>query len=222
MKILLVEDDPGIGRVVSNGLRVQGFEVDWYKEGMPALEQLEQQDYAAMVLDLMLPDIDGYRVCELIRSNGNRLPVCMLTARDSLQEKLKGFEAGTDDYVVKPFSMDELIARLQVMIRRSPEPQDDNEIVVGRLVIDRSRREVLLGDTPVPFSRREYDVLVCLARNVGHVVTREQLLQDAWSGQVEAASNVVDVYIAYLRKKLASHDSAPSIKTIRGIGYILY
>lgn len=220
MKVLLVEDDAGIGRIVTAGLQENGYEVDWLRLGRPVLDRLRQDHYVAVILDLMLPDIDGLVVCRSLRQAGHAVPVCMLTARDDVEDKLDGFDAGAHDYLTKPFEMRELLARLGVMVKRS-RSADETRVVVGALEIDLLSRDVSLAGTPIELSPREFDVLHFLARHAGQAVTRERILQNAWSGGGEVTPNAVDVYIGYLRRKLAAAAQHPVISTVRGVGFKL-
>ncbi|MEM8491266.1 MAG: response regulator transcription factor [Pseudomonadota bacterium] len=222
LRVLLVEDDAGIGRVVRNGLTDRSISVRWLRTGKPALALVEEEQFDVLVLDLMLPDIDGFELCRQIRTQGNRTPVLMLTARDELQDKLEGFDVGADDYLTKPFAIDELIARLLALGRRaSSEPKAAEALAVDTLLIDQAGREVTILGEPVELTRREFDVLVELARKKGEVVSREQLLQAAWGSGGDMTLNVVDVYVGYLRRKFAALSDAPTIKTVRGIGFKL-
>ncbi|MEQ1709919.1 MAG: response regulator transcription factor [Hyphomicrobium sp.] len=221
MKILLIEDDAGIGRFVSNGLRANGFDVDWLRVAEPALRRLQATSYSAIVLDLMLPDADGFDYCRQLREIGISTPICMLTARDSLDDKLEGFRAGADDYVVKPFVIDELVARLKAMMRRDANASAGNRITVGPLAIDLLAREAKMEGLTLDLTRREFDVLVFFAQNAGQAITRERLLQTAWGTDGDVTPNTVDVYVGYLRRKLKAAGDTPTIVTIRGIGFKL-
>ncbi|MEM6485877.1 MAG: response regulator transcription factor [Pseudomonadota bacterium] len=222
LRVLLVEDDAGIGRVVRNGLTDRSITVQWLRTGKPALALIEKEQFDVVVLDLMLPDIDGFELCRQIRTQGNTTPVLMLTARDELQDKLDGFDVGADDYLTKPFAIDELVARLLALGRRRPStPKSAVALTVDGLRIDEAGREVTIGGKPVELTRREFDVLLELTRKNGEVVSREQLLQAAWGSGGDMTLNVVDVYVGYLRRKFAALSNAPTIKTVRGIGFKL-
>lgn len=218
MTILLVEDDPGIGRFVSRGLNAEGFEVEWLRSGRPASERLQSEVFEAAVLDLGLPDIDGVDLCRGLRHDGVETPILMLTARDGLDDKLAGFQAGADDYLSKPFAFEELLARLNVMIRRSAG--QGGVIEVGRMRLDARARTATVGETVMSLPGREYALMACLARTPGQTVTRTELLDRAW-GDAPVADNTLDVYIGYLRKRLAAAKGAPSIETARGVGFRL-
>lgn len=221
MKILLIEDDAGIGRFVCNGLRSSGIEVDWIRGVTPAIQQVRTGGYAAVVLDLMLPDGDGFSLCREMRAIGLSIPVCMLTARDGLDDKLEGFGAGADDYLTKPFFIDELIARLKAMIRRDHNAVASSRIVVGSLVVDPVAREAVMAGNALDLTRREFDVLAYLAQNAGQAISRERLLVAAWGAGADVTPNTADVYIGYLRRKMKAASDVPTIATVRGIGFKL-
>lgn len=219
MKILVVEDDPGIGRFVKNGLVNEGYEVEWLRTGTPTISMLQNTSYGALVLDLMLPDKDGYDICREIRAAGMSIPICMLTARDTLSDKLEGFQAGTDDYLVKPFSIMELVARLRVMISRQRSSDSAPNLAISDLKIDTLAREIKVNGEVIDLTRREFEVLSCLAEHAGNVVSRDKLIDAAWGNDAEITPNSVDVYIGYIRRKLRAANSSLEIQTIRGIGF---
>lgn len=221
MNILLVEDDPGIGRFVTRGLAAEGWNVHWLREGETAVSCATSGDYSAIVLDLMLTDCDGYTLARQIRQAGVARPILMLTARDSLEEKLEGFRAGADDYVTKPFAFEELMARLRVLARRGSAPPERPVVTIGALTIDLLAHEARLADQTLELTKREYDLLLYLASCGGRAVSRERILQNAWGATIEVTPNAVDVYIGYLRKKLQALGPSPSIKTVRGVGFRL-
>jgi DNA-binding response OmpR family regulator len=220
MNVLLVEDDPGIGRFVSRGLTAEGFAVHWLHAGREARECLKTNAFAVAILDLGLPDMDGTELCSGIRRDGVETPILMLTARDSLDDKLDGFRCGADDYLTKPFAFEELLARLKALTRRRIG-RSGEVVTVGALRLDLNARTGFVGTAPVPLSRREFDVLTCLARNRDAPVSRETILDQAWGPGADVAENTVDVYIGYLRRHLASHPDAPSIETVRSVGFQL-
>lgn len=221
MKILLVEDDPGIGRVVCDGLRAHAYDVEWLREGAQAITLLNSNSYSAVILDLMLPDKNGYDLCRNLRGHGIETPIIMLTARDGLDDKLEGFRAGADDYLTKPFSVEELIARIRAVLKRTSKPVQQTRIAYGGLEIDLLAHEVRKGHSTLNLTQREFDVLVCLARNSGHVVSRERLLQSAWGSDADITPNAIDVYVSYLRRKLKAAGERPAIVTVRGVGFRL-
>lgn len=221
MKVLVVEDDAGVGRIISNGLKANGVDVDWLRGGEQLFRQLSIADYDAIVLDLMLPDSDGLSLCRKLRHNGLTTPILILTARDTLEDKLEGFNAGADDYLGKPFAVDELLARLKAIVRRVAPVNSNARIKIGSLAIDLLSRDATVAGAHVDLTRREFDVLVVLAQNAGQVVTRERLLQTAWGADADVTPNTVDVYVGYLRRKMRAAGSAPAIVTMRGIGFKL-
>ncbi len=224
MKILLVEDDPGIGRVVRKGLEAEGFEVDWLRSGRGVVDHVKSGQYQLAILDVMLPDIDGVLLARHIRLSGTageRIPILMLTARDSLEDKLEGFRSGADDYLTKPFHLEELLVRTLALARRNTVPADSAILTLGSLVIDQRAYEARVGEQMIELTRREFELLSFMVRNAGVALSRDEILAKAWSGAAEATPNAVDVYVGYLRKKLSSFPEAPSISTIRGVGYKL-
>ncbi|MFC3443668.1 response regulator transcription factor [Sphingobium rhizovicinum] len=220
LRILLVEDDPGIGRFVHRGLTAEGYAVEWQTLGKRAQARMASGQFHAAILDLGLPDADGADLCREARARGNDLPICMLTARAELEDRLDGFRCGADDYLTKPFSFEELLARLNVMVRRSLV-QSRDRIVLDGLVIDLRSRSARVEEASLSLSRREFDLLHCLARQAGQVVTRGQILDEVWGQDADVTENAVDVYIGYLRKYLSAHDSAPDLSTVRGVGFVL-
>jgi len=217
MNILLVEDDPGIGRFVSRGLQAEGFKVEWARSGQRVAASLASGDFAAAILDLGLPDMDGADLCRDLRADGIETPICMLTARATLEDKLLGFRCGADDYVAKPFAFEELLARLNALVRRSERPA---LLAVGKLTIDRQSRTVKIDGERLTLRPREFDVLLMLALKAGQAVSRGDLLMAVWEG-ADVTENAVDVYIGYVRRHLASHEDAPQLQTVRGVGYRL-
>jgi DNA-binding response OmpR family regulator len=220
LNILLVEDDAGIGRFIHRGLEAQGYKVEWQTLGRRARPRLASGMFDAAILDLGLPDADGAELCREARASGIDLPICMLTARAELEDKLEGFRCGADDYLTKPFSMEELLARLRVMIFRGAA-QSRSRITIGELVVDLAGRSASVAGAPLTLSRREFDLLHCLARHAGQVVSRPHLLDEVWGEGAEVAENTVDVYIGYLRRHLGRCPDAPRLETVRGVGFVL-
>ncbi|MEM0922070.1 MAG: response regulator transcription factor [Pseudomonadota bacterium] len=213
-QVLLVEDDTGIGRLLERGLIGSGFDVDWVRDLKSAIARVKSGDHDIVVLDRMLPDGDGAAFCSAIRKFGLSVPVCMLTARDGLEDKLAGFDAGADDYLTKPFEFDELVARLGVLLRRS-QPR------VQEAVLDLSSRVFRTGGTEIRFTRRELALFHRLISARGQGVSRTDLLAAAWGGEAEVTENSVDVYIGYLRRKLGESGLDIRIDTLRGVGFML-
>jgi DNA-binding response OmpR family regulator len=216
MRILLAEDDTLLGDGLRAGLRQAGFQVDWVRDGLAAERELRAQTYAAAVLDLGLPGMDGMDVLASVRRAGVTLPVLVLTARDAVPDRIKGLDTGADDYVVKPVDLDELAARLRALVRRAAgQPQE--LLQAGGLQLDPAARTVQRDGEPVLLSTREFDLLQALMLNAGRVLSREQLEQHLYSWGREVESNAVEVHIHHLRKKLG----ADCIQTVRGVGYLL-
>lgn len=216
MRLLLVEDDAMLGDGIRAGLRQAGYTVDWLRDGRAAQLALETEDYALMVLDLGLPRLSGLDLLKGLRGRGNDLPVLILTARDTVQDRVAGLDCGADDYLVKPFDLDELAARLRALLRRRggrAAPLLEH----GDLVLDPAARRVSLGGAEVELSPREYAVLHLLLENRGRVQSREQLEQAlyGWDGEIE--SNALEVHIHHLRRKLGSC----LIRNLRGVGYVI-
>ena len=216
MRILLAEDDTLLGDGLRAGLRLAGFQVDWVRDGLAAERELRAQAYAAAVLDLGLPGMDGMDVLASVRRAGVTLPVLVLTARDAVPDRIRGLDTGADDYVVKPVDLDELAARLRALVRRAAgQPQE--LLQAGGLQLDPAARTVQRDGEPVLLSTREFDLLQALMLNAGRVLSREQLEQHLYSWGREVESNAVEVHIHHLRKKLG----ADCIQTVRGVGYLL-
>ena len=216
MHILLAEDDPLLGDGLRAGLRQLGFQVDWVQSGDAAERELRAQDYAAAVLDLGLPRRDGMDVLAAVRAAGLATPVLVLTARDAVPDRIRGLDAGADDYVVKPVDLHELAARLRALVRRAHgQPRD--RLCAGDVELDPAARTVRKGGTAVALSTREFDLLHALMLNTNRVLTREQLEQHLYSWGQEVESNAVEVHVHNLRRKLGS----ALIQTIRGVGYVL-
>jgi two-component system OmpR family response regulator len=199
VKLLVVEDDPRLAEVLARGLRESGHRVSVRHTGPDGLLAGQDRELDGIVLDWMLPEQDGPSVCRALRAAGVRTPVLMLTARDTVPDRVAGLDAGADDYLAKPFAFEELLARLRVIApRHQPEPL----ITVADLVLDQERRLVRRGDVPIELTAREFDVLALLARRAGKVVTRFQILEEVWDGETDLRSNVIDVYVGYLRSKV--------------------
>ena len=216
MRILLAEDDPLLGDGLRAGLRQQGFQVDWVRDGLAAERELRAQPYAAAVLDLGLPMVDGLTVLAHARQKGITLPVLILTARDAISDRIKGLDSGADDYVVKPVDLHELAARLRALIRRA-HGQTQELLHAQNVSLDTAARVVTVANEPVTLSVREFDLLHALILNAGRVMSREQLEQHLYSWGQEVESNAIEVHIHHLRKKLGTS----LIQTVRGIGYML-
>ena len=216
MRLLLAEDDPLIGDGLRAGLRQRGFQVDWVRDGVAAERELLAEPYAAVVLDLGLPMQDGLAVLAAVRARGLATPVLVLTARDTVPERVQGLDLGADDYVVKPIDLDELAARLRALVRRS-HGQPQETLQASDLVLDPAARSVTLRGTRVPLSTREFDLLHALMLNAGRVMSRDQLEQRLYSWGEEIDSNAIEVHIHHLHRKLRPD----LIETVRGVGYAM-
>ncbi|WAG80482.1 response regulator [Metapseudomonas furukawaii] len=216
MRLLLVEDDNALGAGVRAGLRQEGYTIDWLTDGASALHALQSEAFDLAILDLGLPRLDGVQVLQQLRSGGATLPVLVLTARDALEDRVIGLDAGADDYLVKPFDLNELKARLRALLRRSAgRPQV--LIEHGDVVLDPASQQVSYRGNPVPLTPKEYQLLHELLSQPGKVLTRERLVQTLYGWDEEAESNTLEVHIHHLRKKLSSD----LIRTVRGIGYLV-
>jgi two-component system OmpR family response regulator len=220
VRLLLVEDDAKLARAVGRGLRHEGYAVDVVGDGDGALMQAAVWDYDGIVLDVMLPNRDGFEVCRLLRERDCWAPILMLTARGQLDDRIRGLDVGADDYLIKPFDFGELLARLRALVRRAPA-QRPVHLEVGDLVIDPATHEVARAGVPVALTAREFAVLEYLARHAGEAVTRASLLDHVWDENFLGSTNIVDVYVGYLRRKLEQPFDRPLIRTIRGVGYAL-
>ncbi len=218
MRILLVEDEPGIARFVRQGLEEAGYAVDLASHGREGLDYALAADYDVLVLDIMLPALSGLDLLRELRRRGDKTPALMLTARDRVDDRVEGLDAGADDYLVKPFAFPELVARVRALLRRPPL-QAGTVLQVGDLEMDTARREVRRGGRLVALSPREYAVLEYLMRHPDQVLTRTQISEHVWNFDFYNESNVVDVYIGYLRRKIGRGDDQPLIHTVRGVGY---
>jgi len=220
MRLLLVEDDVKLVRAMRKGLVLEGYSVDVARTGDEGLARASEEDYAAVVLDLMLPGMDGFDVCAELRRRERWVPVLMLTARAAVGDRIRGLDGGADDYLVKPFDFGELLARLRVLVRRGPAIHP-HVLTLGDLHIDSTTRLVSRSGHQVELTAREFDVLAVLARHAGVPVSRSALLDEVWSTAYEGSPNIVDVYIGYLRKKLERPRGRRLIRTVRGKGFLL-
>jgi two-component system OmpR family response regulator/two-component system response regulator QseB len=216
MRVLVVEDDPLLGRGVQAGLEQAGFSADWVRDGMAAGAALDAGEYAAVVLDLGLPRLEGLELLRRRRGAGDRTPVLILSARDALEDRVKGLDAGADDYVVKPFQFEELAARLRALVRRS-HGEAAPVLRVAGVTLDPGSRSVAWQGKPVELPAREFDVLQELMLNAGRVLSRDHLQGRVYRWGEEVESNAIDVHIHHLRRKLAPE----LIRTIRGVGYVM-
>jgi two-component system copper resistance phosphate regulon response regulator CusR len=219
MRILLAEDEPDAARMLAKGLREHAFAVDVVGDGQRACEQAEIVDYDVLILDVMLPRRSGIAVCRSLRAAGSTTPILMLTARDTVECRVEGLDSGADDYLVKPFAFDELMARLRAILRRGARPILTEQVQIGDLRLDTRARRATVSGREVPLTAREYALLEYLVRRAGTVVGRAEIADHVWDDSYDPFSNVIDVYIQRLRRKLATATSAQLIHTRRGEGY---
>ncbi len=220
MRVLIVEDEVKMASLIRRGMREEGMAADVAVRGEDALWMAGSTDYDAIVLDVMLPGIDGFETCRRLRADGVWSPILMLTARDSVEDRVSGLDGGADDYLTKPFSFGELLARLRALARRGPVERPVL-LEVGDLRLDPATRQVWRGDAEIPLSAKEFSLLEVFMRRPGEVLSRFQLLEHGWDYDYENRSNVIDVYVRYLREKVDRPFSRDSIETVRGAGYRL-
>jgi DNA-binding response OmpR family regulator len=219
MRLLLVEDDPGVLRFVLKGLREQAYAVDTAVTGYDALYQAEINIYDLIILDVMIPGCDGFQVCKQIRSTGSRVPILMLTALDGVEDRIAGLDVGADDYLTKPFAFRELLARLRALLRRSGELRPP-DIIVADLVVDTAGQTVTRGGRHIALTNKEYALVEFLARNAGRVVGRAAIAEHVWDETFDPFSNLIEVYVNRLRRKIDADSKVPLLHTRRGAGYL--
>ena len=220
MRILFAEDERDLNHIITKKLTSQGYSVDSAYDGEEAIDILSYTDYDAVILDIMMPKADGFAVLRALRSKGKNTPVLFLTARDSVQDRVAGLDSGANDYLVKPFSVEELLARIRAMTRTA-FGVSDSLLSVGDLTMDTAAKVVKRGGKEIPLSAKEYALLEYLMHNVGIVLSREKIENHIWNFDYEGGTNVVDVYIRYLRKKIDEGYDKKLIYTVRGRGYVL-
>ena len=219
-RVLVVEDEVNIAEVIRRGLIYKGYEVEVAHSGKQALESARDKLPDLVILDLMLPDIDGVEVCQRLRA-ADDLPIIMLTARDATSDKVAGLEAGADDYMTKPFEFDELLARVKVALRRRSRENKDDAITVADLTVHPMSREVDRDGRQINLTAREFELLEYLARHAGQVVSKEELFERVWGYDFDVESDAIKVYVSYLRKKLNAEGEPDLIHAIRGVGYVI-
>jgi DNA-binding response OmpR family regulator len=220
MKLLIVEDDPGLGKLLRKAVTEAGYTAQLITNGAEAATLAADGAFDLMILDLMLPSIDGFEVCRRVRAAKVTAPILILTARDALGDKVGGLDAGADDYVVKPFQVAELLARVRALLRRGA-PTQPAILAVGDLTLDPATREARRGDRRIRFSATEYSLLEYLMRNAGRVLTRSMILEHVWEYDFAGNDNVLDVYVGYLRGKIDKGQASPLIHTVRGVGFVM-
>ncbi len=220
MRILLAEDEDDLREVTVKRLKTEGFGVDGCRDGQEALEYLDAADYNLVILDIMMPRLDGLSVLRKLRSGGNPVPVLLLTAKDAVSDRVQGLDAGADDYLTKPYAFEELMARIRALVRRNSTEKSD-VLTVGDLSLELSTKRVMRGGKEILLSAKEFGLLETLIRHKGQVLSRAQLENQVWDFGFEGSSNIVDVYIRYLRRKVDDPFEKKLIHTIRGAGYVL-
>ncbi|BBM53250.1 winged helix family two component transcriptional regulator [Leptotrichia trevisanii] len=220
MRLLVVEDEKKLNDLITKKLEKEYYGVDSCFDGEEAIRYVEGTEYDAIILDIMLPKLDGFEVIKRIRAKKNKVPILLLTARDNIDDKVKGLDYGADDYLVKPFIFEELMARIRVLLRRN-SGNADNIITIANLKVDLDAKTVFRDDLLIKLSGREYSILEYLIRNKGKILSRERIEDHIWNYDYEGGTNVIDVYIRYLRKKIDDSYTPKLIHTIRGLGYVL-
>lgn len=223
LRVFIVEDERRIARFLQIELEHEGFETEIEMNGARALERLMQENYDIVLLDVMLPDMDGFDICKRVREVSD-IPIIMLTARDEIEGKVRGLDAGADDYMTKPFAMEELLARIRNAMRKHTTVDRvpiDEKLQVRNLIMYPARYEVMVGQESVHLTRKEFSLLEYLLRNKRRVLTRDQILQQVWGYDYSGDTNVVDVYIRYLRAKIDERFDEKFIYTVRGVGYVI-
>ncbi|MFL6071680.1 MAG: response regulator transcription factor [Actinomycetes bacterium] len=220
LRLLLVEDEPKLAALIKRGLNEAGYAVDLASDASEGLWRVSETNYDLVVLDVMLPDSDGFKVCASIRASGFMNPVLMLTARDDINDRVRGLDSGADDYLTKPFDFEELLARLRALSRR-PGGDRDPVLRVGALWLDPASHQTGRGEVAIELTAKEFALLHYLMRNPGRVLSRRELIDHAWDFAFESDSNVVDVYVRYLREKIDRPFGVETLVTVRGVGYRL-
>lgn len=220
MRILVAEDEKSLNRIITRQLSSVNYSVDSCFDGEEALDCFSFAEYDAAVLDVNMPKLDGFSLVKKIRAKGINVPVLFLTARDSIEDRVEGLDIGADDYLVKPFSFEELLARIRVMIRRKADVKT-SVLTCGELSLDLGSHKVMRGEKNIELTAKEFELLRCLMINKGNVLSREQIENHIWNFDYEGGTNVVDVYIRYLRKKIDDDYEKKLIRTVRGSGYVI-
>ena len=221
LEILVVDDDPALRTALDRALKLEGYRVSFAHDGRQALQMMTGTSQDAVILDLGLPLMDGLEVCRRVRERGDRTPVLMLTARDAVTDRVEGLDAGADDYLVKPFALDELLARLRALLRRTTATPSEGVLKVGDLVLDLQTMEVRRGARELQLTRTEFRLLELFMRNPRVVLTRSRIFEEVWGYDFGASSNALEVYVSYLRRKLEAEGEPRLIHTVRGVGYTL-
>ena len=218
--VLLVDDDPAIRRAVTAGLELEGFAVVAASGGRAALEAIERVHPAVILLDLNMPDLDGLEVLGRLRDGGDQTPVCILSARDEIDDRVRGLQGGADDYVVKPFALEEVVARLHALLRRRPAGADE-ALLAGDIRLDPRSRVARRGERELDLTRREFELLQLFLRHPGEILDRARLHEDVWGYSFDPGTNVADVFVGYVRRKLEQDGEPRVLHTVRGVGFVL-
>lgn len=221
MKLLIVEDEKRLCQTIAKHLKAEGYTIDACYDGNDALDYINGTEYDAVILDIMLPGIDGISVLKKIRNKKLKTPVLLLTAKNSVEDKVTGLDSGADDYLTKPFSLEELSARIRVLIRRSGVERVDNTIKVGPLTLDTDKKTAVRDGKEISLTAKEYSILEYLMHNKGIVLSREKIQHHIWNYDYEGSSNIIDVYIRTLRNKVDAGFDQKLIRTVRGLGYVI-
>ena len=220
MRVLIIEDDQKLGSIIQRTFKEEGYAVDWCQDGQEAEWLGFENPYDLILLDLMIPRKHGLEVLKTFREGGIKAPILILTAMDTTDDIVKGLDIGADDYITKPFNLDELLARVRALLRRQSQ-QSSATFKVGPLTINQARREITRDGQKIPLTLKEYGLLVYLAKHAGSVLSRNELSEHVWDMNYEPSSNIIDVYVGYLRNKIDKDSPTPIIKTVRGHGYML-
>lgn len=220
-QLLIVEDDPGIASFLRRGLESEGYTVEVVCDGREAIKRANAEDFALIILDRMLPGLSGLDVCTKLREGGNSSVILMLTAKDALEDKIEGLKSGADDYLTKPFAFAEMLARIEALLRRSAPEKRAAVLEVADVRMDLAAKTVWRGERQLSLTAKEFALLAYLMENAGTLVSREELLTKVWKLNSDPGTNVVEVYIRYLRRKIDDDQSKPLIRTVRGFGYIV-
>lgn len=222
-KILVIDDDEKITSMLRRGLAFEGYTVTIANDGLEGLKKILETDPQLVILDIMMPKVDGWEVCRRIREGGSETSILMLTAKDEVSDRVKGLDLGADDYLVKPFALEELMARVRVLLRRqtSPSASDKNRLVYEDIILDYDTREVFRGGKRIDLTTKEFDLLQLFLQNPRRVLSRDLIMDKVWGYDYSGESNVLEVYIALLRQKTEEHGDKRIIQTVRGAGYVL-
>lgn len=221
VRVLVADDEPALRESLARSLRFENYDVTTAADGIDAMAKIDNTRPDALVLDVVMPGLDGIEVCRRLRADGDFTPVLVLTARDAVRDRVRGLNAGADDYLVKPFALEELLARLRAILRRRSAVHHDAPMTVGDITLDPAGWEVSRGDRPIVLTRTEFALLELLMRNPRQVLTRGQLYEGVWGCDLDGTTNSLDVYIGYLRKKLEADGESRVLHTVRGVGYSL-